>query len=257
MYGMRVHAFCIMSNHYHLLVTARDALQLARFMNFVQSNLAREAGRLARWKERFWSRRYQAILVSDEPAAQLSRLRYILAQGCKEGLVRRPELWRGAHCVRELIGGTTTLSGDWVDRTALYRVSGRAGSPSKFTTTEVLVLSPLACFEGWSISEQRDWVRRCVDEIASRARVECAGSSRHVGRRGRRGGGRHPRTPQPLRRSAAPWFHVSSAAAAFKLRVSYAVFVIAFRYAADKLRRGETASFPEGCFPPARPYVAA
>jgi REP element-mobilizing transposase RayT len=254
MYGMRIHAFCIMSNHYHLLLTARDALQLARFMNFVQSNLAREAGRLARWRERFWGRRYQAILVSDESAAQLSRLRYILSQGCKEGVVSRPEHWRGAHCVRELTTGTATIQGEWVDRTAMYHAASAADSvaSSTFTTPEVLVLSPLPCFEGVTESEQLTWIRHCIEEIVARARLE-----RRARRSERRRTDHAIDTAQPLKRSTAPWFHVFSAAAGFELRVAYAMFIAEFREAAERLKRGENATFPEGSFPPAHPYVCA
>jgi hypothetical protein len=182
-------------------------------MNFVQSNLAREAGRLVRWRERFWGRRYQAIPVSDEPDAQLSRLRYILSQGCKEGIVSRPEHWRGAHCVRELISGTATLHGEWVDRTAMYRAGGHADSAakSKFTTSEVLDLSPLPCFEGAGDREQRTWIGRCIEEIVARARLERRGHRSK--RRGRRCSKQDVETTQALKRSRAPWFHVSSAAA--------------------------------------------
>src|SRR5688572_391591 len=149
-YGVSLHAFCVMSNHYHLLITVTDAQQLARFMNFVQSSLAREAGRLARWRERFWSRRYQAILVSDERDAQLSRLRYILSQGCKEGIVTRPEKWRGAHCVRELLSGERTLSGIWVDRMSIHRHGGyrRTIDAAQFVASETLLLSAMPCFAG-------------------------------------------------------------------------------------------------------------
>jgi hypothetical protein len=255
MYEMKIHAFCIMSNHYHLLVTTKDGLQLARFMNFVQSNLAREAGRLVRWRERFWGRRYQAIPVSDEPDAQLSRLRYILSQGCKEGIVSRPEHWRGAHCVRELISGTATLHGEWVDRTAMYRAGGHADSAakSKFTTSEVLDLSPLPCFEGAGDREQRTWIGRCIEEIVARARLERRGHRSK--RRGRRCSKQDVETTQALKRSRAPWFHVSSAAAGFELRVAYTVFIATFRDAAERLKHGLNATFPAGSFPPARPYV--
>jgi REP element-mobilizing transposase RayT len=251
MYGMQIHAFCIMSNHYHLLLTTTNALQLARFMNFVQSNLAREAGRLARWRERFWGRRYQAILVSDEPAAQLSRLRYILSQGCKEGIVSRPERWRGAHCVRELTSGIATLHGDWVDRTAMYRAAGNAHSvaTSRFTTPEVLFLSPLPCFEGVTGTEQRTWIRHCIGEIVAQARPERR--ARCLARRAKQG----IEATQPLKRSRAPWFHVSSAGAGFELRVAYALFTATFRDAAERFKRGAYAAFPEGSFPPAPPYV--
>jgi hypothetical protein len=43
----------------------------------------------ASWTDRIWARRYQAILVSNEEAAQVDRLTYSLAQGVKENLVAR------------------------------------------------------------------------------------------------------------------------------------------------------------------------
>ncbi len=57
--GMEIHAFA--SNHYHLLVSPKSPVQLVRFMNQVQANIAREAGDLHDWTERFWSRRYRDI----------------------------------------------------------------------------------------------------------------------------------------------------------------------------------------------------
>jgi hypothetical protein len=46
LYGLQIHAFVFLSNHYHLLCSPADAQQLARAMCFINSNLAREAGRL-------------------------------------------------------------------------------------------------------------------------------------------------------------------------------------------------------------------
>ena len=34
-------------------------------MSFVNSNLAKKVGRLHRWRERFWGRRYRAIVHSN------------------------------------------------------------------------------------------------------------------------------------------------------------------------------------------------
>ena len=58
-------------------------------MGYFNSNLAREAGRLVDWREKFWSRRYRAIVVSGEEGAQRERLKYVLSHGAKEGLVIR------------------------------------------------------------------------------------------------------------------------------------------------------------------------
>jgi len=62
LYPVDLHSFVFLSNHYHLLLSVDNALQLARFMNYLNSNLAREAGRLFKWREKFWGRRYQAIV---------------------------------------------------------------------------------------------------------------------------------------------------------------------------------------------------
>ncbi len=87
---MVVHLAVVLSNHYHLLLAPTDARQLAGFMAFVNSNIAREVGRLVDWNEKFWGRRYQAIVVSDEVQTQMGRLEYFLAN-CVE------EIWWKVH----------------------------------------------------------------------------------------------------------------------------------------------------------------
>ena len=105
-------------------------------MNYLNSNLAREAGRLYRWREKFWGRRYQAIVVSEEEAAQVNRLRYLLSQGCKEGLVARPRDWPGAQCVEALVEGVS-LEGLWFDRTREYAARVRGESFHRCNTPQL------------------------------------------------------------------------------------------------------------------------
>jgi len=119
LYDVGVCHFVFLSNHYHLLLRPKDAAELARFMNYLNSNLAREAGRLHGWRERFWSRRYRPVPISFEPEAQVARLEYLLAQGCKEGLVATPGDWPGATSVHALLDGSG-LEGVWYDRTGEY-----------------------------------------------------------------------------------------------------------------------------------------
>jgi hypothetical protein len=91
----------------------------------------REAGRLHGWEDKIWSRRYQAIVVSPEEAAQIERLGYVLSNGCKEGPVARPQDWPGVHSARALVQGAA-LTGTWFDRTQEYaaRRRGRGARPS-------------------------------------------------------------------------------------------------------------------------------
>ncbi|MEA2603364.1 MAG: REP-associated tyrosine transposase [Acidobacteriota bacterium] len=65
----------------YLLLWVPDSEKLALFMGYVNSNLAREAGRLVEWREKFWSRRYRSIVISDEEGAQVGQLKYVLSLG--------------------------------------------------------------------------------------------------------------------------------------------------------------------------------
>ncbi len=80
MYPIRVCSYAFLSNHFHLLLDVDDALQLASFMRYVNSNLARKIGRHVGWRDKIWARRYQAIVISSEEASQIERFRYVLAQ---------------------------------------------------------------------------------------------------------------------------------------------------------------------------------
>jgi REP-associated tyrosine transposase len=76
-------------------------------MNYVNSNVAREAGRLHDWKEKFWGRRYRAIPILDE-VAQVDRLHYLLSHGCKEGLTDHPRVWPGVSSFDAMLRDEST-----------------------------------------------------------------------------------------------------------------------------------------------------
>src|ERR1700709_750765 len=76
-YAVRIIAFFFASNHLHLILEVDEARPLARFMHSFTSKIAREIGRLTGWREKTFGRRYQAIQISDEPEAQIARLRHV------------------------------------------------------------------------------------------------------------------------------------------------------------------------------------
>lgn len=110
-----------------MLATFSDVRLMSRFMNFVNSNLARELGRLYGWGEKFWSRRYRAIELSTIARAR-NRLKYLLAQGTKEALVARPADWPGFSSLRVLLLGELA-SGVWFNRSKEYRARKRNRAP--------------------------------------------------------------------------------------------------------------------------------
>jgi hypothetical protein len=222
-------------------------------MNYVCGNLAREIGRFHDWREKFWARRYRAIVVSDEPDAQAERLAYILAQGVKEGLVERPQHWPGVHCAAALLAGSA-LEGRWIDRTALYeaRRKGEAKAAADFATLERLVFTPLPCWAHLEPAVYRGKIAELIRKIVEDGRRNRAGRG-VLGKRAILAQEPHDK-PRSSDRSPAPLVHAATRAVRIMLRSAYSEFVAAFREAAMKLRRGDRlVRFPEGAFPPPMP----
>ncbi|MFL6197431.1 MAG: transposase [Thermoanaerobaculia bacterium] len=256
-YGIDLCAFVFVSSHYHLLVEVENARKLSRFMGYLNSNLAREVGRLVGWKEKIWSRRYQAIVISSEPEAQISRMRYVLSHGCKEGLVAKPREWPGLHCVRALVQGEA-VEGLWFDRTQEYaaRRKREAFDRLAYAERETVSLSPLPCWKHLSPELQH---QRVVDLVAL---IEAEAAERRAQTGSEPLGvsavlGQHPHDrPRRLKRSPAPLFHAFRKSIQRDLYQAYAWFVSAYREASARLRAGDlSALFPTGSFPPALPFV--
>ena len=226
-------------------------------MAYVNSNLAREISRLHRWPEKIWSRRYQAIVISGEETAQVERLKYVLSNGCKEGLVARPQDWPGVHVAKAILQGEDP-TGLWFDRTQEYaaRNRGEKFDRLQYATPETLRLSPLPC---WKHLPEETWRSRAIhliEEIETETAIHMAGTgSQPLGAAAILSKHPHHR-PRHQKRSPAPLFHAFTAAARRELWEAYRLFVAAFRQAADKLRAGDrNAAFPRGSFPPALPFV--
>ena len=252
---MRIVAFVFLSNHFHLLLLPDSPQQLAAFMAYLASNVAREVGRIRQWREKFWSRRYRAIAISNEDAAQIARLRYVLAHGAKEGFVAKPRDWPGPHSIPALLEGAT-IRGTWFDRSAEYRARRRGldCSTADFASPEFITLTPLPCWAAWPENRRRAAVAELLNAIEREAEILRAGKPL-VGREEIL---RQPPHEPPAcsKRSPAPAFHVATRAARNALREAYRAFVTAFRQASERLRSGDRlVAFPDGSFPPALPYV--
>jgi len=256
-YGLRIICFAFVSSHFHLLLEVNDARQLSRFMGYFNSKLAREVGRLTGWREKIFGRRYQAILVSPEEAAQIERMAYVLSHGAKEGLVDSPRDWPGVHEVRALLG-EEELKGYWFDRTKEYAARHRREDfgPLKYATEETLTLDPLPCWKHLTDQERRCRVVALVAEIEAQAalqrektRIPSLGVDRILAQ--------DPQSrPSHSKRSPAPFCHAASKAWRQLLRTAYGEFVDAFRRAAERLKSGDrNVQFPQGSFPPPLPFV--
>lgn len=253
LYPVRIHGYVCLSNHFHLLVTPADAHQLASFMGHVLTNLSKEAGRLHGWRGPLFERRYQAIMVSTEEAAQVERLRYLLAHGCKEGLVEHVGEWPGPHCAESLKSGSPA-KGVWVSRTQIWdaRNHGREPEPREFCHRYEIHLEPLPCWGDMAREEVRrrivELIRSIEEEVAlvapQRGGSRALGVEKIIAQDAYAG-------PRILDRRPAPFVHAASRRKRREFRERYGEFLRAFCAAAEKLRNGLAEfSFPEGSFSP-------
>lgn len=256
LYKVELFAFAFLSNHLHLALSPADGETLARFMAHIKRNISEEIGRLHSWKGTMWERRYRAILIADE-TAQVARFRYILSQGCPEGLVASPLDWPGVHCANPLTTGTT-LWGTWTDRSGLYEAKrrGRDVDPAQFEYMYPVYMSPLPC---WRTLTEPEYRARCREMVAE---IETA-TARDNAERGRRPLGarlvlaQDPHSkPRSTNKSPGPLVHASSDPVRKAFRALYRRFVDAYRGAAELLRCGELGvMFPLYSFPPPRRFV--
>jgi hypothetical protein len=257
LYGVQIHLVTFLSTHFHLLATFRSAGQMADFMRYVNTNLAKEAGRLVDWREKLFPRRYQAIAVTEEDGAQIERFRYILAHGVKEGLVERLREWPGVHCARALLEDQP-LEGLWFNRTQEYAARKRREEYDRlrYAEPETVTLAPLPCWRDLSEETRRLRIAEMVEEIEAEAtRMREQTGRPALGAQAILAQDPHSRPRRP-KKSPAPRVHAASKRARQEFIQAYRLFVSAFRSAAEKLRGGDReARFPVGCFPPALPFV--
>jgi REP element-mobilizing transposase RayT len=108
-YGVCVHAFCVLSNHVHLVITDVEG-RLPAFMQYLDSLVARAVNASLGRFEGFWAAAgsYSAVEPLDASDV-LAKIAYVLANPVAAGLVKRGADWPGLWTGPEQIG-TTTLT---------------------------------------------------------------------------------------------------------------------------------------------------
>ena len=252
-YPVELHAVAFMSNHWHALVTVADALALSRFVQYVHSNVARLVHRL---RDRDGSVFGKAAYIIVGPAAEEARLRYVLSQGVKEGLVRRCVEWPGVHSARALLLEGVCV-GRWEDRrrARTLRAGGGRGGGREPLRGEIEVVYPIdfAPLPSWRALDTGERLRRLmaiVNEIEVSAR---ASHSSVLGIHGILA--RDPASrPADLKRRSAPPIHTSDEEERIQFTHRHIEFTTTFELARAQLRTTCIARLPAGCFVPLVPF---
>jgi hypothetical protein len=240
----------------HFLLSASDVSELSRFMNHINSNIAREAGRLHAWHEKFWGRRFSAIPVLDDESL-LERARYILSHGCKEGLVPSPSDWPGVNCVQSLTSGKP-LSGRWHSRTKEFASSKRGDDDeSEFIIPYEIPLEPLPPWAEFPEEKRKSQWNEMISGIETETRERLKSESKPtLGKSGILT--RHPHdSPINPKKSPHPFCHTVKNFLEKEYREGYRTFVDLYRQTFELLKTGKLKSleqFPPGCYIPPFAY---
>jgi REP element-mobilizing transposase RayT len=94
-YGVELHAACVMSNHYHLILTDVRGV-LPEFMAWLNRQLAMCIKRARKWDEVVWEPNvaYSAVELAGTSEV-LDKVAYVLLNPVSAALVRSPERWPG------------------------------------------------------------------------------------------------------------------------------------------------------------------
>jgi putative transposase len=92
-YGLAVHAYCLMTNHVHFLVTPANDTAASNTMKVVGSRYAQYINKKYRRTGTLWEGRHRASLVQSERYL-LTCMRYIELNPVRADMVKRPEEYR-------------------------------------------------------------------------------------------------------------------------------------------------------------------
>lgn len=112
---VKVLAYCIMPNHYHILINAEGRQVLSEYISIVENSFTRFYNLVTHRRGPLWQSRYKHVLITTNPQL-LHVSRYIHLNPTSSSLVKRPEDWKYSS-YRAYIKPATVLKESWNDIT--------------------------------------------------------------------------------------------------------------------------------------------
>ena len=119
-YNASLHAYCLMTNHVHWLVTPAREDSLSRIVQHVGRHYVMYFNRRYQRRGTLWDGRHKGSLIDSERYL-LACYRYIEMNPVKAGMVAKPETYPWSSYCHNALGQTSL----YVTQHALYRQLGR------------------------------------------------------------------------------------------------------------------------------------
>jgi len=119
-YGVKVYAFCLMTNHVHLLLAPEEPAGIGNLMKRLAGRQTRHHNRLEGRSGTLWEGRYKSSLVERE-SYLLACCRYIELNPVRARMVAAPQDYAWSSC-RYRLGQD---GADWLDPDPCYLALGR------------------------------------------------------------------------------------------------------------------------------------
>ena len=106
--GCSMHAYCLMTNHVHLLLTPPDAQACARLMRNLGQRYVQYFNRRHRRRGTLWEGRFKSCLV-DSAQYVVAAYRYVERNPVRAGIVRAPADYRWSSHVANIGQASSTF----------------------------------------------------------------------------------------------------------------------------------------------------
>jgi putative transposase len=132
-YGVAVYAFCLMTNHVHLLLAPREPAGIGKLMKRLAGRQTRHHNRLEGRSGTLWEGRYKSSLVQREDYL-LACCRYIELNPVRARMVATPQEYVWSSCRQRL--GLDTVQ--WLDHDPGYLALGTSDTERRRRYREFL-----------------------------------------------------------------------------------------------------------------------
>ncbi len=103
--SVKIFAYCLMPNHFHLVLQPDRAYKLSKWMQWLMTSHVRRYHRHYQTSGHVWQGRFKSFIVKEDDYL-LTLLRYVEGNPVRAGMMDRQSTGRGHHAGRELAGIT-------------------------------------------------------------------------------------------------------------------------------------------------------